>query len=149
TVRRIAAMRPQIQNFVDSFLDTMVAKGPPTDLVRDFALPIPSMVICELLGVPYADHEFFETNSAKSLDTTDQTEAAMAGAAIYTYITERVSARIGDPSDDLMSRQAAGVAAGDINAETAAMTGLIMLSAGHETTASMIALGTLTLLQHP
>ncbi len=148
TVRRIAAMRPQIQSFVDSFLDTMVEKGPPSDLVRDFALPIPSMVICELLGVPYADHEFFETKSAKSLNTTDQTEAATAGAAIYNYIRDMVTAKMADPGDDLMSRQAARVAAGDINVETAAMTGMIMLSAGHETTASMIALGTLTLLQH-
>jgi cytochrome P450 len=149
TVRRIAAMRPQIQALVDGFLDTMVEKGPPTDLVRDFALPIPSMVISELLGVPYADHEFFETNSAKNLDTTDPTAAAMAGGAIYNYVNEMVSAKMRDPGDDLMSRQAARAAQGDINAETAATTGLIMLSAGHETTASMIALGTLTLLQHP
>lgn len=150
TVRRIAAMRPQIQGYVDGFLDTMVEKGAPSDLVKDFALPIPSMVICELLGVPYADHEFFETNSSKSLDTMiDPGEAAMAGAAIYNYVIEMVAVKIADPGDDLMSRQAARVEQGDINAATAAMTSFIMLSAGHETTASMISLGTLTLLQHP
>jgi cytochrome P450 len=150
TVRRIADMRPQIQRLVDGFLDTMVEKGPPTDLVRDFALPIPSMVICRLLGVPYADHEFFEVNSAKSLDLSiDATEAAMAGAAVYNYINELVSAKMREPGDDLISRLASRVEHGEINPATVAMTSFIMLQAGHETTASMIALGTLTLMQHP
>lgn len=118
--------------------------------MRDFALPIPSMVICRLLGVPYADHEFFEVNSAKSLDTSiDEAEASLAGAAVYTYITEMVAAKIREPGDDLISRLAAHVDSGDISTATAALTGFIMLQAGHETTASMIALGTLTLLQHP
>jgi cytochrome P450 len=150
TVRRIADMRPQIQGLVDGFLETMVEKGPPTDLVRDFALPIPSTVICQLLGVPYADHEFFEVNSAKSLDLSiDATEAAMAGAAVYNYINELVSVKMREPGDDLISRLATRIEHGDINAATVAMTSFIMLQAGHETTASMIALGTLTLLQHP
>jgi cytochrome P450 len=150
TVRRIADMRPLIQALADGFLDTMVEKGPPTDLVRDFALPIPSMVICRLLGVPYADHEFFEVNSAKSLDLSiDPTEAGMAGAAVYNYINELVSAKMREPGDDLISRLATRVEHGDINAATVAMTSFIMLQAGHETTASMIALGTLTLMQHP
>jgi cytochrome P450 len=150
TVRRIAATRPYIQELVDGFLDTMVVKGPPTDLVRDFALPIPSMVICRLLGVPYADHEFFEVNSAKALDTSiDEMEASLAGAAVYHYINEMVAAKMRDPGDDLISRLAARAEEGEISAATAAMTGFIMLQAGHETTASMISLGTVTLLQHP
>ena len=149
TVRRVTAMRPQIQEIVDGFLDTMVWKGPPGDLVRDFALSVPSIVICQLLGVPYADHEFFEVKSAKSLYTSiDETEAAVAGASVYNYIGEMVAAKMREPGDDLISGLAARVEQGDMSAATAAMTGLIMLQAGHETTASMIALGTLTLLQH-
>ena len=72
TARRADAMRPFIQETVDGFLDTLIDKGPPADLVRDFALPLPSLVICELLGVPYEDHEFFEENSARSLDVVGQ-----------------------------------------------------------------------------
>ena len=60
TFRRAETMRPQIQELVDGFLDDMIAAGPPADLVRAFALPVPSLVICLLLGVPYDDHEFFQ-----------------------------------------------------------------------------------------
>ncbi len=60
TFRRAQEMRPQIQELVDGFLDTMIDNGPPADLVRDFALPVPSLVISLLLGVPYEDHEFFQ-----------------------------------------------------------------------------------------
>jgi cytochrome P450 len=63
TLRRVDAMRPQIQELVDRFLDTMTGNGPPADLVRDFALPVPSLVISLLLGVPYGDHEFFHTTA--------------------------------------------------------------------------------------
>ncbi len=67
-VRRIAALKPGIQRIVDARLDAMEEHGGPIDLVASYALPIPSMVICELLGVPYADHEFFEEKSRLRLD---------------------------------------------------------------------------------
>lgn len=60
SVKRMAAMRPQIQETVDRLIDAMTARGTRAELVSSFALPVPSMVICSLLGVPYADHEFFE-----------------------------------------------------------------------------------------
>jgi cytochrome P450 len=58
TVRRIAALRPQIQQITDDLIDAMLAGPKPADLVEALAVPVPSMVICELLGVPYADHTF-------------------------------------------------------------------------------------------
>lgn len=149
TARRVTAMRPHIQELVDGFLQTMIEKGAPADLVRDFALPIPSMVICRLLGVPYADHEFFEVNSAKSLDMSiaEQDRVAASGA-VYDYIWKLLRLKFHEPGDDLLTRLAERVEQGDMSHATASMTGFIMLQAGHETTASMIALGTLTLLQH-
>ena len=69
TFRRAEEARPQIQQLVDGFLDDMIASGPPADLVRDFALPVPSLVISLLLGVPYEDHEFFQENSTLGLDS--------------------------------------------------------------------------------
>jgi len=150
TARRVTEMRPHIQELVDGFLQTMVEKGAPADLVRDFALPIPSMVICRLLGVPYADHEFFEVNSAKSLDmSVDEVEASKAAGAVYNYISELLLLKQREPGDDLITRLAQRVEQGEISLATATITGFIMLQAGHETTASMIALSTLTLLQHP
>jgi len=150
TARRVTEMRPHIQELVDGFLQTMIEKGAPADLVRDFALPVPSMVICRLLGVPYADHEFFEVNSAKSLDMSIPEEERVTGSAVvYEYISELLRRKQSEPGDDLITRLAARVEQGDMSHATAAMTSFIMLQAGHETTASMIALGALTLIQHP
>jgi len=151
TFRRAEAMRPQIQELVDGFIDDMLDKGPPTDLVRDFALPVPSLVISLLLGVPYEDHEFFQTNSTAGLDSrsTDE-ERVVAIGAVLTYMFDLVAKREREPGDDLMSRLVTDyVATGQLSRETAAMNGMILLQAGHETTASMIALGTLALLEHP
>jgi cytochrome P450 len=151
TFRRAEAMRPQIQELVDGFLDDMVDKGPPADLVRDFALPVPSLVISLLLGVPYEDHEFFQYHSTKGLDarSTDEEKVAAIGAQ-FDYMWKLAELKEREPGDDLMSRlMAEYVAKGELNRETAVMNGVIMLQAGHETTASMISLGTVALLQHP
>jgi cytochrome P450 len=150
TLRRADAMRPQIQQLVDHFLDTITEKGPPADLVRDFALPAPSLVISLLLGVPYGDHEFFQHHSTVGLDSrsTDEEKAAAIGA-LFTYMFELVAKKEREPGDDLISRLISEyVATGQLSRETAAMNGLILLQAGHETTASMIALGVVALLEH-
>ena len=151
TFRRAQAMGPQIQELVDGFLDDMIAKGPPADLVRDFALPVPSLVISLLLGVPYEDHEFFQHHSTVGLDSrsTDEEKLGAMGA-IFNYVTELAERKEREPGDDLISRLVTDyVATGQLNRATVAMNGAILLQAGHETTANMIALGTVTLLQHP
>ena len=151
TFRRAEKMRPQIQEMVDKFLDDMVAAGPPADLVRAFALPVPSLVICLLLGVPYEDHDFFQRSSSTALDSrATEEEKAESSLALFAYMTELVARKEREPGDDMMSRLISDhVATGELTRETAAMNGVIMLAAGHETTANMISLGTLTLLQHP
>jgi cytochrome P450 len=151
TFRRAEAMRPQIQEICDGLIDDILATGPPCDIVRDFALPVPSLVISLLLGVPYADHRFFQENSATGLDSrsTDEQKSAAIGA-LFGYMFDLVALKERDPGDDLMSRLITEhVATGELSRETAAMNGLILLQAGHETSASMIALGTLALLEHP
>ena len=151
TFRRAQEMRPQIQKLVDGFLDDMVEKGPPADLVRDFALPVPSLVISLLLGVPYEDHEFFQHHSTIGLDSRSTDEEKMgAMGAIYNYVTELSERKEREPGDDLISRlMTEYVATGQLNRATVAMNGAILLQAGHETTANMIALGTVALLEHP
>lgn len=151
TFRRAEAMRPQIQEVVDGFLDDMIAAGPPADLVRDYALPVPSLVISLLLGVPYEDHEFFQANSTMGLDSrsTDEQKAAAIGE-IFAYAFDLVARKEREPGDDLISRLVTDhVLTGALSRETAAMNAVIMLQAGHETTASMISLGALALLEHP
>ncbi|QFG25817.1 cytochrome P450 [Actinomadura sp. WMMB 499] len=150
TVRRVNLMRPGITETVDALLDAMVGQGPPADLVSEFALPLPSLVICRLLGVPYRDHDFFQDRSAESLRTDiTQEEAGAAFGELAAYLDGLVAEKEREPTDDLLGRVARRVRAGDLeHAEAVAMARLLLL-AGHETTANMIALGTFTLLRHP
>lgn len=151
TFRRCEAMRPQIQKLVDHYLGTMIDNGPPADIVRDFALPVPSLVIALLLGVPPEDLGLFQHYTSLGLDTKSSEEQKAQGfAAMYAYIEELVKRKEREPDDDLISRLVTDyVATGELNRETAAMNAVIMMQAGHETTANMIALGTVLLLEHP
>lgn len=151
TWRRAEAMRPGVQELVDRFLDAMIDGGPPADLVRDFALPVPSLVVSQLLGVPYEDHEFFQHHSTVGLDArSTEDEKAAAIGAVFGYMWELVERKEREPGDDLISRLLTEyVATGELTRETATMNAMILLQAGHETTASMIALGTVALLEHP
>lgn len=151
TFRRTETMRPQIQEMVDGFLDQMIANGPPADLVRDFGLPVPSLVIALLLGVPPEDLGLFQKHTTIGLDTrsTDEEKGAAFGA-MYVYIQELVERKQREPADDLISRLVTEyVATGQLDNETAAMNSVIMMQAGHETTANMISLGTVALLDNP
>src|SRR5277367_3036358 len=150
TFRRTEAMRPQIQEMVDQFLGTMIENGPPADIVRDFALPVPSLVIALLLGVPPEDLELFQHNTSLGLDTrTSEEQKGQAFATMFAYIQELVRRKEAEPGDDLISRLVTDyVATGQLSRETAAMNGVIMMQAGHETTANMISLGTVALLEH-
>ena len=95
TVRRAEAMRPQIQGLVDGFLDDMIDSGPPADLMRDYALPVPSLVISLLLGVPYEDHEFFQHHSTIGLDSRSSDEQKLGGdhGAVRLHSTSSWNAR--------------------------------------------------------
>ena len=150
TVKRIEQLRPLVERAVTELLDDMAAGENPTDLVAAFALPLPSLVICHLLGVPYSDHEFFQQQSHALLDLTAGEQAVLAAAdALVGYLARLVADRRRHPQDDLISRLAARVEAGELEADEAASTAFLLLVAGHETTANMIGLGTLTLLRHP
>src|SRR6516162_402193 len=151
TFRRTEGMRPQIQELVDHYLGEMISNGPPGDIVRDFGLPVPSLVIALLLGVPPEDLGLFQQHTAAGLDTRSSDEQkAHAFGAMYAYIRELVARKEREPGDDLISRLVTEyVATGQLDHETAAMTSVIMMQAGHETTANMISLGTVALLQHP
>src|SRR5271163_1406343 len=151
TFRRCEAMRSQIQEVVDQYLDEMIADGPPADLVRGFALPVPSLVIALLLGVPPEDLGLFQFHSGVGLQTSSTDEQrTQSFAAMFAYIQQLVDRKQDAPGDDLLSRLVTGyVMTGELTRETAAMTGVIMMLAGHETSANMISLGTVALLQHP
>ncbi|AGZ44318.1 cytochrome P450 [Actinoplanes friuliensis] len=146
TARKMAALRPQIQQIVDECLDTLLAGPQPADLVRALSLPVPSLVICRLLGVPYADHEFFQRSTeALLLRSTPPQQRQTALGGLYTYLQELIARKATEPGDDLLSRQL-GEAAEPQDVVSLAM---LLLIAGHETTANMISLGVMMLLEHP
>ncbi|MGK4585689.1 cytochrome P450 [Kitasatospora sp. HPMI-4] len=146
-IKRVEAMRPQIQQIVDETLDRMIARGGPADLVRDYALPVPSLVICLLLGVPYEDHEFFQKQSHALLSlSSTPADVETAQDELNSYLAELAARKQREPDDSVLSRL---VAKGEVTLEEAAAMGVLLLIAGHETTANMTALGTLALLQNP
>jgi cytochrome P450 len=147
TMRRLRRLQPRITEIVDGRLDAIEAAGRPADLVDLFAMPIPSLVICELLGVPYADREGFQALSTARFDLGDDSPLDAINTSLQ-YLMGLVEAQRADPGDGLLGmlireygdeisdRELAGLADG-------------LLTGGHETTASSLALGVLALLEHP
>ena len=149
-IKRIETLRPAVQKIVDDLLDAMLAGPKPVDLVSAFALPVPSLVICELLGVPYSDHGFFQDNSKTLVRrSVPPEERAEARGRLLDYLDRLLDEKIRKPADDLLSQVAERVTAGELTRFEAVQMGVLMLIAGHETTANMIALGTFALLEHP
>jgi cytochrome P450 len=150
-VKRIDALRPSIQEIVDEFIDAMLAGPRPVDLVQALALPVPSLVICRLLGVPYADHDFFQLRTRVIVSREQPVERVVAALDELTdYLDRMIADKLANPADDLLSRLAVEqIATGALSRPEAARIGVLLLIAGHETTANMIALGTLALLEHP
>ncbi|WP_433556383.1 cytochrome P450 [Pseudonocardia xinjiangensis] len=151
TVRRTRALQPRIQQIVDESIDAMVAGPRPADFVQAFSLPVPSLVICELLGVPYADHEFFQSRSKLLITrTTSAEDRFRAVEEVRNYLDELVTSKEHEPADDLLGRQVLKQRENG-TVDHAGLVGMafLLLIAGHETTANMISLGTIALLQNP
>lgn len=151
TVKRLDALRPRIQQIVDRQLDAMLAGPRPADLVQALSLPVPSLVICELLGVPYSDHDFFQARSSAVLRRTTPTEERLrAREDLRHYLDELIRLKEANPTDDLLGRQLIKRSeAGSYDHDELVSLAVLLLVAGHETTANMISLGTLTLLENP
>ncbi|GAA4825628.1 cytochrome P450 [Actinomycetospora corticicola] len=149
TVRRIRRLQPRVQEIVDEHLDAMAAAGPPADLVTDFALPIPSLVICELLGVPYDDRDDFQTRASKQIDLTlPMAERGKVALESREYMGGLVDRAVASPGDDLLG-MLVREHGDDVTRDELIGIASLLLIAGHETTANMLALGTLALLRHP
>jgi cytochrome P450 len=151
TVRRIEGLRPAVHKIVDDLVSDLLAGPRPADLVSRFALPIPALAICHLLGVPYADHDFFELTSA-TLISRETSTATMKDtmAEVSGYLEQLISRKLAAPADDLLSRLASEqIQTGQMTQQELVKLISLLLLAGHETTANMIALGALALLRHP
>jgi cytochrome P450 len=149
TVRRLRRLEERIEAIVAEHLDAMEKAGPPVDLVESFALPIPSLVVCELLGVPYGDRSDFLRLSKDRFDFSAGPEASLQAINdSMAYLTELVKRERDNPRDGLLGMllREHGDEVGDRELASLA-DGL--LTGGHDTSTSMLALGTLWLLRNP
>lgn len=147
TAKRMKQLEDQITDIAEQQLDKLAHLTPPVDLVEEFALPVPSLVIGELLGVPYADQEDFQANSAKFLlrDITLEDKMAAFGA-MTGYLAGLVTRKRAEPGEDILSDLASQE---DLTIEELTGAAFLLLLAGFETTVNMLALGTFALLEHP
>ncbi|NUR87754.1 MAG: cytochrome P450 [Nonomuraea sp.] len=149
TLRRMRRLEPRITEIVDSALDGLEKAGCPADLVEHFAMPVPSLVICELLGVPYDDRDGFRQRSARLLDTSlPMRERLAARQDERDYMAELVSRAQAEPREDMLG-MLVREHGGDLSTDELVGIACLLLLAGHETTANMLALGTLALLRQP
>ncbi|MEU5833413.1 cytochrome P450 [Streptomyces diacarni] len=152
TVKRVHALREDIQRTVDEAVDELLAEGSPADLVKLVARPIPARVICLLLGVPYADHAFFEDAASRALaGDSDPDEVRVALGELAAYLDALVGERISEADgDDVLSQLARDlVLPGTIDRPELVTIAMTLLVAGFETTGNMIGLGTALFLRHP
>ncbi|MEV4889366.1 cytochrome P450 [Nonomuraea sp. NPDC055795] len=140
TARNLRKLEPRVTEIARELLNAM---DDPADLVRDYAMPLPSRVICEILGVPYADHEFFEAETA--IVAAYEPESAQAAMIRLTGYIRGLVER--GPAEGVLAELIAN--GSGLTHEELANIGLGLLTAGHETTAHMISLGVLALMEHP
>ncbi|WP_435121543.1 cytochrome P450 [Amycolatopsis thermoflava] len=146
TVRRMRQLTERVEEVAAEHLDAMAQHGPAVDLVQAYAHPVPAVLICELLGVPYSDREFFHTQ-VTALMTPQSTpdEQFAAYGALQDYLLDLVRAKRVEPTDDVLG----DLTTSDLTDEELSGIGTFLLGAGLDTTANMIALGAFALLRHP
>jgi cytochrome P450 len=153
TPRLIEQMRMRVQTISEELLDTAQKQG-HIDLILDYALPIPTVVIADMLGVPAADqHKFHRWSNA--LVSSNQTGVGTLKMiphvlAFLSYIRKLIKAKRAEPQDDLTSALVQVEDAGEQLSEDELVAMIfLLLVAGHETTVNLIGNGMLALLQHP
>jgi cytochrome P450 len=148
--RRMEALRPRVEAMVGELLDALAARTPPADLHEALSFPLPALVICELLGVPYEDREEFRHWSDGAADMTDRGRAFAAMERLHEYMRGLIAAKRERPGEDAVSDMVhARDAEGRLGERELVQLAAALLFAGHETTVSRIDLGTLLLLRNP
>jgi cytochrome P450 len=153
TPGRIAALRPRIEAIARELLDEVVERG-QMDLIGDFAYPLPTIVILEMLGVPAEDRDRFRDWS-NALIAPPMTPAAAAAATLHLtaftdYLRELFAERRASPRDDLLTGLVHAALGGDrLSEEELFATIVLLIVAGHETTVNLIANAVLALSRAP
>jgi cytochrome P450 len=149
TIKRVRSLRPMIEEIVAARLDALAEAGPGADLVQVFSTPIPTQVICELLGVPYADRTDFQRRAKVGLDVNTTREEQIKNLVdMDAYMSTLVAAHRKQPGDNLLGAVVRDFG-DELTDDELVGIGNMLLIAGHETTASMLSASAALLLQHP
>ncbi|MGH3797458.1 MAG: cytochrome P450 [Pseudonocardiaceae bacterium] len=151
SARRLASLRPRVQDLVDGLLDDLARRTPPADFHEAISFPLPALVICELLGVPFADRDDFRGWSDAAAETADHSRSTSGVNALFGYIGQLVARKLDEPAEDVLSDL---IAVHREDPETfpldrVSQLGAGLLFAGHETTVGAIDRGVVLLLTHP
>ncbi|GAB99705.1 cytochrome P450 [Gordonia namibiensis] len=159
TPRSVSRMRPAIETIATELLDRAIERGDSRiDLIGDYAYPLTSSVIAEMLGVPREDRDRFKDWSDQisglvfgSLGDDERHRRGARGMKeLTTYLAELVADHEKSPSDDLISMLISARENDDsLSHDEVIATGVLLLFAGHETTTNLIGNGILALLDHP
>ena len=146
TPKQMRAFSPRVEALVDQLLDEVASSAPEADVVSMLATPLPILVICELLGVPYEDRMMFRGWTQAAADTQDRKRSEQGVADLFGYGQDLVAVKRHHPSDDVISRWCTTEGLDD---DEIAMLSMALLFAGHETTVVQLGMGVLLLLAHP
>ncbi|WP_431232555.1 cytochrome P450 [Mycolicibacterium psychrotolerans] len=144
--RHMRTLQPKVEGLCAALLDDMQRQGPPADLLTSLAQPLPILVICDLLGVPYADRDRFRLWVDDAAFSPDDDVSLKGLESLLGYGMELVGAKRANPDDDVISRLCDEPDLADFEIATLAMQ---LLFAGHETTVTQIWVGCLLLLSNP
>lgn len=144
--KHLRALRPRVETMTARLLDELAEQGPPADLHATLAVPLPILVICELLGVPYADRDRFRVWTADAANTRDRARSEQGLGQLFGYGKQLVADKRKNPGDDVISRLCTTDGVSD---DEVAGLSMALLFAGHETTVVQIGLGALLLLANP
>ena len=148
SARRIELLRPRVQAIVEELLAALADATPPVDMHEGFSFPLPALVICELLGVPYGDRERFREWSSGAIDIRDPERAHRALRHLPAYLGQLIEEKRRQPGEDVISDLVAADSGGRLTEQEVVQFAAVLLVAGHETTVARIDFGALLLLVH-
>lgn len=150
TAGAVAPLRPRIEAITDELLDAMEKSGPQSELLADYALPLPIRVICELLGIPFEDRERFTAWTHTMVAAVTPEEIGAASMRMASYLGDLVEAKRREPGEDLLTRLVHVSDGGErLSRDELIATAVVLLTGGFETTVNLISSGVLALLRHP
>ncbi|HZM80417.1 MAG TPA: cytochrome P450 [Candidatus Limnocylindrales bacterium] len=152
TTRSVEQLRPRVEQIVTDLIDAMETRPRPVDFVAAFAQPLPALVISDMVGAPPADVHMLRRWMDITLSVTAHTPEEMkaAGEEVFAYLGELIATKRAQPAEDLLTRMIQARDEEDKLSEPELLTNTyLLLTAGYETTASLLASSLLTLEQHP